>query len=93
MDLLYEDEHDWLWKENHILHYHVNDYGGAYMDWANLRTLPIGKGHVEFEKFFALELYISTFNRTDFRDLSPLEHKKTACKKTFHHRIDKVFFV
>ena len=22
------------------------------MDWANLRTLPIGKGHVEFEKFF-----------------------------------------
>lgn len=53
MDLLCEDEYDWLWKENHILHYHVNDYGGGYMDWANLRTLPIGKGHVDFEKFFA----------------------------------------
>ena len=53
MDLLYEAEYDWLWKENHILHYHVNDYGGGYMDWANLRTLPIGKGHVDFERFFA----------------------------------------
>ena len=23
------------------------------MDWANLRTLPIGKGHIDFEKFFS----------------------------------------
>ena len=53
MDFLYETEYDWLWKEEHILHYHVNDYGGGYMDWANLRTLPIGKGHVDIEKFFA----------------------------------------
>jgi len=53
MDLLYEEDYDWLWKEDHILHYHVNDYGGGYMDWANLRTLPIGKGHVDFEKFFS----------------------------------------
>ena len=52
IDLLYEAEYDWLWKENHIRHYHVNDYGGGYMDWANLRTLPIGKGHVDFEKLF-----------------------------------------
>jgi len=52
LDLLYATEHDWLFKENHILHYHVNDYGGGYMDWANLWTLPIGKGHVDFEKFF-----------------------------------------
>lgn len=52
LDLLYESDYDWLWKEGHIRHYHVNDYGGGYMDWANLRTLPIGKGHVEFEKFF-----------------------------------------
>ncbi|MBP3568209.1 MAG: sugar phosphate isomerase/epimerase [Lachnospiraceae bacterium] len=52
LDLLYESEYDWLWKEGHIRHYHVNDYGGGYMDWANLRTLPIGKGHVDFEKFF-----------------------------------------
>ena len=53
MDLLYAPEYDWLWKEDHIRHYHVNDYGGGYMDWANLRTLPIGKGHVDFDKFFA----------------------------------------
>lgn len=53
LDLLYEPDYDWLWKEDHIRHYHVNDYGGGYMDWANLRTLPIGKGHVEFDKFFA----------------------------------------
>ncbi len=53
MDLLYAPENDWLWKEDHLRHYHVNDYGGGYMDWANLRTLPIGKGHVDFEQFFA----------------------------------------
>lgn len=53
LELLYEAENDWLWKEDHIRHYHVNDYGGGYMDWANLRTLPIGKGHVDFECFFA----------------------------------------
>ena len=52
-DLLYEQEYDWLWQENHIRHYHVNDYGGGYMDWDNLRVLPVGKGHIDFEKFFA----------------------------------------
>ncbi len=53
MDLLYAAEYGWLFRENHILHYHVNDYGGGYMDWANLQTLPIGEGHVDFEKFFS----------------------------------------
>ncbi len=52
LDLIYKDENAFLWKEGHIRHYHVNDYGGGYMDWANLRTLPIGKGHIDFEKFF-----------------------------------------
>lgn len=52
MDLLYETEYEWLWKEGHICHYHVNDYAGGYKDWANLRTLPIGKGKVDFVKFF-----------------------------------------
>lgn len=51
-DLLYEPEYEWLWKENHICHYHVNDYAGGYKDWANLRTLPIGKGKVDFNRFF-----------------------------------------
>ena len=52
MELLYDTEYEWLWRERHICHYHVNDYGGGYMDWKNLRTLPIGKGNIDFEKFF-----------------------------------------
>ena len=52
LDLLYQPEYDWLWKENHILHYHVNDYGGGYMDWSNLKVLQLGKGHIDFDRFF-----------------------------------------
>lgn len=52
VDLLYEKEYEWLWNDDHITHYHVNDYGGGYKDWQNLRTLPIGQGHIDFEKFF-----------------------------------------
>lgn len=53
LELLYGEEYDWLWKEGHIRHFHVNDYAGGYMDWKNLRTLPIGRGHVDFERFFS----------------------------------------
>ena len=52
LDLLYSAEYDWLWKENHILHYHVNDYNGGYRDWDNLRVLMMGKGHIDFDRFF-----------------------------------------
>lgn len=52
LDLLYEAEYEWLWKEGYIGHYHINDYAGGYMDWCNLRTLPVGKGKVAFDKFF-----------------------------------------
>ena len=52
LELLYEKEYEWLWKEKHILHYHVNDYAGGIKDWGNLKTLPIGKGHIDFERFF-----------------------------------------
>lgn len=52
MDLLYEKEYEWLWREKHICHYHINDYAGGYMDWKNLRTLPIGKGNIDFKSFF-----------------------------------------
>ena len=52
LELLYEPEYDWLWKEDHIRHYHVNDYGGGYMDWDNLRVLPPGEGHIDFDRFF-----------------------------------------
>lgn len=53
LDLIYQPEYDWLWREDHIRHYHVNDYGGGYMDWENLRVLPMGKGHIDFDRFFA----------------------------------------
>lgn len=52
LDLLYEKEYQWLWREGHICHYHVNDYAGGYKDWKNLKTLPIGRGHIDFERFF-----------------------------------------
>ena len=52
LEKLYEPEYAWLWKDDHIRHYHVNDYGGGHMDWANLRTLPIGRGHIDFTRFF-----------------------------------------
>ena len=52
LDLLYAPEYSWLWKENHILHYHVNDYGGNYMDWSNLKVLQLGKGPIDFGRFF-----------------------------------------
>lgn len=53
LDLLYAPEYAWLWREGHILHYHVNDYGGGYMDWDNLKVLRLGKGHIDFDRFFA----------------------------------------
>lgn len=62
LDSLYEEKNSWLWKEGHIRHYHVNDYAGGYMDWANLRTLPIGKGSIDFEKFIS---FIKKINYND----------------------------
>lgn len=52
LDLLYDTEYEWLWKEGYIRHYHINDYAGGYMDWGNLRTLPVGKGKLDFTRFF-----------------------------------------
>ena len=52
LDQLYQPEYAWLWQENHILHYHVNDFGGNPMDWSNLKVLQLGKGHIDFTRFF-----------------------------------------
>ena len=52
LDLLYDPEFEWLTGEGHIRHYHVNDYGGGYMDWDHLQVLRIGDGHIDFDKFF-----------------------------------------
>ena len=53
LDLLYEEKYSFLWKEHHIRHFHVNDYGGSYMEWGKLKTLPVGKGWIDFDRFFA----------------------------------------
>ena len=52
LDMLYTKEYEWLYAENLIRHYHINDYGGGYMDWSNLKVLPVGMGHIDFEQFF-----------------------------------------
>lgn len=52
LELLYEPEYEWLWKQGYIQHYHINDYAGGYMDWCNLRTLPVGRGKLNFYQFF-----------------------------------------
>lgn len=54
MPLVYKEEYQWLWDKGHIRHLHINDYGGGYMEWAKLRTLPIGEGHIDFVPFFRL---------------------------------------
>lgn len=50
--LLYEPAYEWLWRNRHIRHYHVNDYAGGYKEWEKLKTLPIGRGNVDFDRFF-----------------------------------------
>ena len=49
---LFERPNIRLLKEDRIRHLHINDYGGGYMDWGNMKILPIGSGHVNFESFF-----------------------------------------
>ena len=41
-----------LWDRN-IRHIHLNDYGGGYRDWQNLRTLHPGRGNIDFDAFFS----------------------------------------
>lgn len=62
LERLYEPETEVFWRNGHIKHYHVNDYAGGHMDWSNLRTLPIGKGQIDFKRFFE---YIQHINYDD----------------------------
>ena len=48
---LFEPEHAGLAETGRIGHIHMNDYSGGYMDWSNLKVLPIGAGHVDFDTF------------------------------------------
>lgn len=51
LELLYKPENALVFER--VRHLHINDYAGGYMDWGNLQTLHIGRGHVDFESFFA----------------------------------------
>lgn len=51
LDELYKPENAWLWPR--IRHFHVNDYAGGHMDWANMSVKQLGKGHIDFDRFFA----------------------------------------
>lgn len=52
LPLIYEKEWEWLWEQNKIRHIHVNDYRGGHMDWKCLKSLHIGEGDIDFNKFF-----------------------------------------
>lgn len=50
LDALYAPENAWLLP--HIAHFHVNDYAGGHIDWANMSAKALGKGHIDFDRFF-----------------------------------------
>lgn len=45
-------EYEPLWAGGLAAHLHINDYGGGYRDFADLRVLHPGDGHVDFESVF-----------------------------------------
>ena len=51
LDKIYEPNYRHL--VDNFAHLHINDRLGEYKDWANLRVLPVGKGSVDFDRFFA----------------------------------------
>ena len=51
LDLIYDPNYRHV-VEN-FAHLHVNDRLGEYKDWSNLKVLPVGRGNVDFDKFFA----------------------------------------
>lgn len=44
---------EYLFVSKKIRHMHINDYGGGYKDFQNLRTLHIGKGNIDFSRVFS----------------------------------------
>ena len=98
-DLLYAPEYEWLWREGHIRHYHVNDYGGGVKDWTNLRVLPIGAGRVDFDRFFtfvkrtgyagAFTLESTAFDREGNIDLSILNRQVSLVKHRMRAEADE----
>ena len=59
LDTSYEGDFLELWKSGRIAHLHINDYNGKYKDWDNLRTVHIGEGWIDFNRFFSFLSSIS----------------------------------
>lgn len=69
LEALYLPENGWL--RERIAHFHVNDYAGGHMDWANMGAKAIGKGHIDFDWFWA-------FVRDDMGYTGDFTHEGTA---------------
>ncbi|MBQ8164167.1 MAG: sugar phosphate isomerase/epimerase [Clostridia bacterium] len=50
MELLYDNRYRDIVKR--IKHFHVNDYAGGCKEWSKFKTLHIGKGNIDFRRFF-----------------------------------------
>jgi len=47
-------ESSFLWKNNLVLHLHISDYSGDFMEWSKFfRNTPITFGDVDFNYFFS----------------------------------------
>ena len=47
-------ESSFLWENNLVLHLHISDFSGGYMDWPMLRVHPaLSRGDVDFGYFFS----------------------------------------
>ncbi|MCI8957172.1 MAG: sugar phosphate isomerase/epimerase [Eubacterium sp.] len=94
LEEIYKKENKHLW-DSHIRHLHINDYAGGYKDWGNLRTLPISKGNINFDKFFAFINQIQyhgeyTVEATAFSDNGNIDYDMlNNCFKYIKNKIKK----
>jgi len=51
LDLIYDPNYRHVVRN--FAHLHINDRLGEYKDWSNLKVLHVGRGNVDFDKFFA----------------------------------------
>lgn len=50
LEQLYGEENRDIY--NSCVHMHINDYKGGHKDWTNLKTLHLGEGNIDFDRFF-----------------------------------------
>lgn len=50
LELLYDEKYAPI--VDRIRHFHINDYNGGYKEWEKFKTLHIGRGCVDFDRFF-----------------------------------------